>query len=35
MRQVGAPVGFGSWGALVGLTSYLGLDWVKPLAYLS
>jgi hypothetical protein len=35
MRLVGAQVGFGSQGAQVGLTSYLGLGQVKPLAYSS
>jgi hypothetical protein len=33
MHRVGAQVGFGSRGALVGLTGYLGSGWVKPLAY--
>jgi hypothetical protein len=35
MRWVGAQVGFGSRGAQVGLTGYLGSGRVKPLAYLS
>jgi hypothetical protein len=35
MHCVGAQVGFGSRGAQVRLTSYLVLDRVKPLAYLS
>jgi hypothetical protein len=33
--RVGAQVGFGSWGAQVGLTGHLGSSRVMPLAYLS
>jgi hypothetical protein len=35
MRRVGAQVGFGSRGARIGLTGYMGSSWVKPLACLS
>jgi hypothetical protein len=33
MHWVGAEVEFGNRGAKVGLTGYLGLGQVKPLAY--
>jgi hypothetical protein len=33
MCRVGAEVGFCGRGAMVGLTSYLGLDRIKPLTY--
>jgi hypothetical protein len=33
MRWVGAEVGFDSRGAKVGLTGYLGLGRIRPLAY--
>jgi hypothetical protein len=35
MRRVGAEVRFGSEGAQVGLTGYMGSSQVKPLALLS
>jgi hypothetical protein len=35
MHRVGAQVGFGSRGAQVGLTGYLGSGRFKRLAYLS
>jgi hypothetical protein len=33
MRWVGAQVEFDCRGAQVGLISYMGSGWVKPLAY--